>query len=55
VAEWEKQVPAGVDTSVPSIARVYDFVLGGKDNFDCDRAVAAQLRTVVPEIFPMAM
>jgi hypothetical protein len=24
--------PAGIDTSVPNVARIYDYVLGGKDN-----------------------
>jgi hypothetical protein len=33
-------VPAEIDTSVPSVARVYDAILGGKDNFAVDRAVA---------------
>ena len=36
------QEPAGknvpFDTSVPHIARVYDYWLGGKDNFAADRA-----------------
>ena len=27
------------DTSVPHIARVYDYWLGGKDNFPADRAM----------------
>jgi S-adenosyl methyltransferase len=34
-------VPPDVDTSKPSVARVYDAILGGKDNFAADRAVAA--------------
>src|SRR5580692_7186884 len=29
-----------VDTSVPHIARVYDYWLGGKDNFAVDRTAA---------------
>ena len=32
--------PPGIDASVPSVARVYDALLGGKDNFAVDRAVA---------------
>src|SRR5207247_10522774 len=32
-----------VDTSVPHIARVYDYWLGGKDNFAVDRAAAEQV------------
>jgi hypothetical protein len=34
-------VPQEIDTSKPSVARVYDAILGGKDNFAVDRAVAA--------------
>ena len=30
-------MPALFDTSVPHIARVYDYWLGGKDNFAADR------------------
>jgi hypothetical protein len=30
----------GIDTSVPHPARVYDYFLGGKDNFEADRAAA---------------
>jgi O-methyltransferase involved in polyketide biosynthesis len=33
----------GIDTTVPNIARVYDSLLGGKDNFAVDRAQAAKL------------
>ena len=29
--------PTGIDTSVPSSARMYDYCLGGKDNFAVDR------------------
>jgi hypothetical protein len=29
-----------IDTGIPHIARVYDYWLGGKDNFAADRAVA---------------
>jgi len=35
-------VPPEIDTSRPSVARVYDAILGGKDNFAADRAVAAE-------------
>ncbi|HEX5117668.1 MAG TPA: SAM-dependent methyltransferase [Pseudonocardiaceae bacterium] len=48
------RVPAGVDTSRPSIARVYDYFLGGKDNFACDREVGEQVRAAVPEVATMA-
>lgn len=39
----------GFDTSVPNIARVYDFFLGGKDNYAADRELAAQIRQLSPE------
>jgi hypothetical protein len=35
-------VPPEIDTTRPSVARVYDAILGGKDNFAVDRAVAAE-------------
>jgi O-methyltransferase involved in polyketide biosynthesis len=41
---------AEFDPSVPSIARVYDYFLGGKDNFAADRALAEQQITFAPLI-----
>lgn len=40
--------PVGVDTTRPSIARVYDYSLGGKDNYDVDRAAFHQIRQFAP-------
>ena len=42
--------PARLDTSVPHIARVYDYWLGGKDNFAADRAAAQQVIETMPDI-----
>jgi hypothetical protein len=39
-----------LDTSKPNIARVYDFWLGGKDNFAADRELAAKLLEIDPGI-----
>jgi hypothetical protein len=39
-----------VDTSVPHIARVYDYWLGGKDNFAVDRAAAEEVMVTFPDI-----
>jgi hypothetical protein len=41
---------ASVDTSVPNVARVYDYWLGGKDNFAADRESAEQSLKVVPQL-----
>jgi hypothetical protein len=42
--------PVGLDTSVPHIARVYDYWLGGKDNFAVDREAAEQVIAAYPGI-----
>ena len=38
-----------VNAAVPTIARVYDFLLGGKDNFEADRAQARNVLEVYPQ------
>ena len=38
------------DTSRPHMARVYDFWLGGKDNYAADRAVAEQVAAAYPDV-----
>jgi trans-aconitate methyltransferase len=40
--------PPQIDTSVPHSARVYDYVLGGKDNYPVDRDAAEQMLTGWP-------
>ena len=41
---------AGLDTSKAHVARVYDYWLGGKDNFEADRAYGDDLEKRVPSI-----
>ena len=41
---------ARVDTTVAHIARVYDYWLGGKDNFAVDRIAAEQVIAAFPDI-----
>ncbi|RRO15411.1 hypothetical protein EIL87_15200 [Saccharopolyspora rhizosphaerae] len=41
--------PPQIDTTKPSIARVYDAFVGGKDNFEVDREVLRQIQHLVPE------
>ena len=44
--------PAAFDTGVPHIARVYDYWLGGKDNFAADRELAEQFMAADPSVRP---
>ena len=43
-------VPPGVDPTTPAPARLYDYYLGGSNNFEADRIVAEQLRRGLPEL-----
>src|SRR5256714_4397962 len=43
-----------LDTSVPHSARVWNYWLGGKDNFAADRAMGDQVRQVFPDIVEVA-
>jgi S-adenosyl methyltransferase len=42
----------GIDTRTANIARVYDYWLGGKDNFAADRAAAEQVIAANPNVLP---
>jgi DNA-binding SARP family transcriptional activator len=44
-----QQAGTGIDTTIPSSARVYDCLLGGKDNFAADREAAATLVKNYPQ------
>ncbi|MEU5995712.1 SAM-dependent methyltransferase [Spirillospora sp. NPDC047418] len=44
-----EQAPPGVDITVPSPARMYDYYLGGTDNFEVDRAAADKVKANMPE------
>lgn len=39
-----------VDTERPSSARIYDYVLGGKDNYEVDRRAAEQVTAAFPTV-----
>lgn len=45
---------AAFDRMRPSPARVYDYLLGGKDNFAADRRAAEELAKAAPEVYQAA-
>ena len=45
-----ESAPPGVDPTVPSPARLYDYFLGGTHNFQADRDLAEQLRSGIPDM-----
>jgi hypothetical protein len=44
-----------IDPTKPSVARVYDCFLGGKDNYEVDRAVFEQVNAVAPQMATLAL
>ena len=42
--------PAGLDVTTPNIARMYDYMLDGKDNFAADRDAAEKLIAMMPQL-----
>jgi len=38
-----------IDASTPNVARIYDYLLGGKDNFRADREAARRLLEAIPD------
>ncbi|MFE3797665.1 SAM-dependent methyltransferase [Nocardia tengchongensis] len=43
------RAPVGVDPFRPNPARVYNYMLGGKDNYDADRAYGDRMLEVAPD------
>jgi O-methyltransferase involved in polyketide biosynthesis len=46
--------PPEIDASVPNSARIWNYWLGGKDNYPVDREAGDQFRAVFPEIVDVA-
>ncbi|GAA3367806.1 SAM-dependent methyltransferase [Streptomyces sannanensis] len=40
--------PQGIDISVPSVSRIYDYYLGGSHNFEVDREAARKAMEFIP-------
>jgi hypothetical protein len=47
-------IPAGVDLTRPSPARLYDYLLGGTNNFPVDQAAGERLKAAVPDVVDAA-
>jgi hypothetical protein len=43
--------PPEIDVTVPATARMYDYWLGGKDNFEADRQAAEKIAQRLPVVF----
>jgi hypothetical protein len=54
VGGGEEHAPAGVNPAIPHSARMYDWWLGGKDNFASDRAMGEKLMQAIPSLPSMA-
>ncbi|GAA3547551.1 SAM-dependent methyltransferase [Amycolatopsis ultiminotia] len=50
----DENAPVGVDPTRSSVARVYDYLLGGKDHYDVDRAMGDQIIAKMPEVRDVA-
>lgn len=48
-------MPYGVDVTIPSVARMYDTLLGGEDNYPADRAACEELLKRVPSMRELAL
>ncbi|MGK5554753.1 SAM-dependent methyltransferase [Actinomadura kijaniata] len=54
LAETGRDLMGGIDTSVPHSARIWNYWLGGKDNFAVDQAAGDQYAQMFPGIFDLA-
>ncbi|WP_030450946.1 SAM-dependent methyltransferase [Herbidospora cretacea] len=49
-----EKAPPGVDPLTPSVARMYDYFLGGKDHFAVDREAAEAINAISPDAKDLA-
>ncbi len=52
VPQDDMPAPRDIDTTVPHIARIYNYWLGGKDNPAVDREAAERVMRATPAILP---
>jgi hypothetical protein len=50
----DPELPQDINTDIAHPARVYDYWLGGKDNFPADRALAEHMIQAIPNMRAMA-
>jgi hypothetical protein len=51
----DKPLSTEINANVPTAARMYDYYLGGKDNYAADRAAVGELDKVVPSTRALAL
>jgi SAM-dependent methyltransferase len=51
----DTSVPPSIDPATPSIARTYDYMIGGKDNFASDRVVGDKIKQQLPGAVAIAV
>ena len=51
----DSDLPTRLNTDVPHSARIWNYWLGGKDNFAADRAVGDQVKQVYPDVVDVAV
>ncbi|HEX5569377.1 MAG TPA: SAM-dependent methyltransferase [Streptomyces sp.] len=44
------QAPPTIDTTVSHVARIWNYWLGGKDNYEIDRQVGDQITAILPDV-----
>jgi len=52
--DGQDRVSECIDVTRPNVARIYDYLLGGKDNFAEDRVAASRLIKAIPDVAAIA-
>lgn len=52
--EAERDLTEGIDTSVSHVARIWNYWLGGKDNYPIDQQVGDQILETLPDVATLA-